>query len=53
MPYDRVCLVGTQDLIKDMKRRFKIMNNQIDQLKDEISAMDNCLVRRSGFSSFG
>lgn len=44
---------GAQDLIKGMKRRFKIMNNQIDQLKDEISAMDNSLVRRSVVSSIG
>lgn len=34
-----------QDLIKDMKRRFKIMNHQIEQLKDEITVMDHSLVR--------
>ena len=34
-----------QDVIKDMKRRFKFMNHQIEQLKDEITIMDHCLVR--------
>lgn len=36
-----------QDVIKEMKRRFKFMNHQIEQLKDEITVMDHCLVRRS------
>lgn len=34
-----------QDLIKETKRRFKFMNHQIEQLKDEITIMDHCLVR--------
>lgn len=33
-----------QDVIKDMKRRFKFMNHQIEQLKDEITVMDHSLV---------
>lgn len=34
-----------QDVIKEMKQRFKIMNHQIEQLKDEITVMDHSLVR--------
>eukprot|EP00903_Cladosiphon_okamuranus_P014974 g13859.t1 len=33
------------DLIKETKRRFKFMNHQIEQLKDEITVMDHCLVK--------
>ena len=42
------CLVCrlVQDLIKETKRRFKFMNHQIEQLKDEITVMDHCLVCR-------
>lgn len=39
-------LIETQDVIKGMKQRFKIMNHQIEQLKDEITVMDHSLVRR-------
>lgn len=37
-------LIETQDVIKEMKQRFKIMNHQIEQLKDEITVMDHSLV---------
>lgn len=42
-----VCLLYRfpQDVIKEMKRRFKLMNHQIEQLKDEITVMDHSLVR--------
>ena len=43
---------GPQDVIKDMKRRFKFMNHQIEQLKDEITIMDHCLVRSLVFPLF-
>ncbi|CAM9594906.1 unnamed protein product, partial [Pylaiella littoralis] len=33
------------DVIKEMKRRFKLMNHQIEQLKDEITVMDHSLVK--------
>lgn len=38
-----LCLA--QDVIKEMKRRFKFMNHQIEQLKDEITIMDHSLVQ--------
>eukprot|EP00752_Nemacystus_decipiens_P010274 g9156.t1 len=38
-------LIETQDLIKETKRRFKFMNHQIEQLKDEITIMDHSLVK--------
>ena len=34
-----------QDEIAEMKRRFKIMNKQIEQLKDEIREKDQSLVK--------
>jgi chromosome segregation ATPase len=38
-------LIETQDMIKEMKRRFKIMNHQIEQLKEEITLKDHSLVK--------
>ncbi|CAM9448544.1 unnamed protein product [Ectocarpus sp. 6 AP-2014] len=38
-------LIETQDVIKEMKRRFKFMNHQIEHLKDEITIMDHSLVK--------
>ena len=38
-------LIESQDEIQEMKRKFKIMNHQIEQLKDEISAKDMALVK--------
>jgi chromosome segregation ATPase len=38
-------LIESQDGIQEMKRKFKIMNHQIEQLKDEISAKDMALVK--------
>ena len=32
-----------QDEINEMKRKLKIMNHQIDQLKDEIASKENSL----------
>lgn len=47
-------LIESQDEIAEMKRKFKIMNHQIEQLKDEILAKDqernlhpHCRSRRS------
>ena len=38
-------LIESQDEIQEMKRKFKNMNHQIEQLKDEISAKDMALVK--------
>jgi len=38
-------LIESQDEIQEMKRKFKIMNHQIEQLKEEISAKDIALVK--------
>eukprot|EP00899_Mesostigma_viride_P002905 jgi/Mesvir1/12615/Mv16076-RA.1 len=38
-------LIEAQDEIAEMKRKFKIMNHQIEQLKEEISAKDVALVK--------
>lgn len=38
-------LIETQDEISEMKRKFKIMNHQIEQLKEEITAKDLALVK--------
>mmetsp|Transcript_11726 Transcript_11726/g.15306 ORF Transcript_11726/g.15306 Transcript_11726/m.15306 type:complete len:887 (-) Transcript_11726:297-2957(-) len=38
-------LIEAQDEIAEMKRKFKIMNHQIDQLKEEITAKDHALVK--------
>ena len=38
-------LIEAQDEIQEMKRKFKIMTHQIEQLKDEISAKDMALVK--------
>jgi chromosome segregation ATPase len=38
-------LIEAQDEIAEMKRKFKIMNHQIEQLKEEISAKDHALVK--------
>jgi chromosome segregation ATPase len=38
-------LIESQDEIAEMKRRFKIMNHQIEQLKEEIHAKDQSLVK--------
>ena len=38
-------LIETQDEISEMKRKFKIMNHQIEQLKEEITAKDMALVK--------
>lgn len=38
-------LIEAQDEIQEMKRKFKIMNHQIEQLKEEISAKDLALVK--------
>jgi peptidoglycan hydrolase CwlO-like protein len=34
-------LIEAQDEIAEMKRKFKIMNHQIEQLKEEITAKDH------------
>merc|ERR1719199_338651 len=36
-------LIESQDEIAEMKRKFKIMNHQIEQLKEEITAKDHAL----------
>ena len=36
-----------QDEITELKRKLKIMNHQIDQLKEEISAKESSLVREN------
>eukprot|EP00210_Caulerpa_lentillifera_P001811 g1741.t1 len=38
-------LIGAQDSIQEMKRKLKIMNHQIEQLKEEISAKDLALLK--------
>jgi len=38
-------LIESQDEITEMKRKFKIMNHQIEQLKEEIHAKDQSLVK--------
>lgn len=38
-------LIEAQDEIQEMKRKFKIMTHQIDQLKEEIAAKDLALVK--------
>ncbi|XP_046850277.1 cilia- and flagella-associated protein 58-like [Xenia sp. Carnegie-2017] len=38
-------LIESQDEITEMKRKLKIMNHQIDQLKEEISAKESALVK--------
>lgn len=38
-------LIDIQGEIKEMKRRFKIMNRQIEQLKEEITMKDHSLVK--------
>merc|ERR1712025_1088020 len=38
-------LIESQDEIAEMKRKFKIMNHQIEQLKEEITAKDHALVK--------
>lgn len=38
-------LIEAQDEIAEMKRKFKIMNHQIEQLKEEITAKDHALVK--------
>lgn len=38
-------LIESQDEIQEMKRKFKIMQHQIEQLKEEISAKDLALVK--------
>merc|ERR1711903_57482 len=38
-------LIEAQDEIQEMRRKFKIMNHQISQLKEEIGAKDLALVK--------
>lgn len=38
-------LIEAQDEIAEMKKKFKIMDHQIEQLKEEISAKDQALVK--------
>ncbi|OQS01376.1 hypothetical protein ACHHYP_01198 [Achlya hypogyna] len=38
-------LIESQEEIGDMKRKFKIMNHQIEQLKEEITTKDHSLVK--------
>ena len=38
-------LIESQDEIGEMKRKLKIMNHQIDQLKEEIQGKEQDLVR--------
>eukprot|EP01137_Pigoraptor_chileana_P008977 Opistho-2@56553 len=38
-------LIESQDEITEMKRKLKIMNHQIDQLKEEISSKESALVK--------
>merc|ERR1712032_1762288 len=38
-------LIESQDEIAEMKRKFKIMNHQIEQLKEEIQQKDHALVK--------
>merc|ERR1719456_856334 len=37
-------LIEAQDEIQEMRRKFKIMNHQISQLKEEIQAKDSALM---------
>ena len=37
-------LIESQDEIAEMRRKFKIMNHQIEQLKEEIDAKDQVLI---------
>lgn len=38
-------LIESQDEIAEMKRKFKIMNHQIEQLKEEIQSKDQAYVK--------
>lgn len=38
-------LIESQDEIVSLKRKFRTMNHQIDQLKDEISSKDHAIVK--------
>ncbi len=38
-------LIEAQDEIAEMKRKFKIMNHQVEQLKEEITSKDHALVK--------
>merc|ERR1712106_231741 len=38
-------LIEAQDEIQEMRRKLKIMNHQIDQLKDEIASKENSLAK--------
>ncbi|KAJ0405024.1 hypothetical protein ATCC90586_001757 [Pythium insidiosum] len=38
-------LIESQEEISEMKRKFKIMNHQIEQLKEEITSKDHALVK--------
>ena len=38
-------LIESNDAIAEMRRKFKIMNHQIEQLKEEITAKDHALVK--------
>ena len=38
-------LIESQDEITEMKRKLKIMNHQIDQLKEEITGKEAALVK--------
>nr|DBA14799.1 TPA: hypothetical protein GDO54_004085 [Pyxicephalus adspersus] len=38
-------LIEAQDEITEMKRKLKIMNHQVDQLKEEISSKESALVK--------
>ena len=40
-------LIESQDEIAEMSRKFKIMNHQIEQLKEEIHAKDQSGASRS------
>lgn len=42
-------LIESQDEIAEMKRKFKIMNHQIEQLKEEIQAKDQVQFFRPSF----
>ena len=43
-------LIESQDEIAEMKRKFKIMNHQIEQLKEEIQAKDQVSERQHSYS---
>lgn len=38
-------LIGAQDSIQELKRKFKIMTHQIEQLKEEISSKELALLK--------